>query len=87
MPGRLHDADYAAFIEHLRAERQRLNVTQSDLSQRLGRPQSYVSKIERLERRIDIGEWRAILLALGVDPTRAFGQVNSSLNVAPTKRS
>ena len=68
MPGRLHDSDYAVFVRHLAQARQDQGVTQADLAGRLTRPQPYISKIERLERRLDIGEWVAIIQALGLDP-------------------
>lgn len=68
MPGRLHDSDYAVFVRHLAQARQSQGVTQADLAGRLDRPQPYISKIERLERRLDIGEWVEIVRALGLDP-------------------
>lgn len=80
MPGRLHDPDYAAVVEHLTGARKRLGVTQVDLSRRLARPQSYVSKIERLERRVDLGEWRRIVIALGLDPIDMFSEVSTLLD-------
>jgi transcriptional regulator with XRE-family HTH domain len=75
MAGRLHDPDYVVFVEHLTKTRQRLGITQVDLALSLGRPQSYISKIERLERRIDIGEWRQIVIAFGLDPAKIFAEV------------
>lgn len=74
MPGRLHDPDYALLIDHLVQVRRLRNVTQSDLAARLKRPQSYVSKVERLERRLDVGEWRAMAMAIGLDPSEAFAE-------------
>lgn len=75
MPGRLHDPDYAILIEHLAETRRMLGMTQVELAGRLGRPQSYVSKIERSERRVDVAEWRQIVLALGKDPATMFRDV------------
>lgn len=82
MPGRLHDPDYAFFVEHLAQARVRAGLTQADLASRLGRPQSYLSKIERLERRLDVGEWRKIVIALGNDPGEAFADVCALLEEA-----
>jgi transcriptional regulator with XRE-family HTH domain len=75
MTSTLHDANYRAFVSHLAALRKRLGVTQADLAQRLGKPQSFVSKTERFDRRIDPEEFRAIAVALGVDPASEFTAV------------
>jgi transcriptional regulator with XRE-family HTH domain len=45
-------------------------LTQTVLAQQLGRPQSYVSKFERGERRLDVIEFLEVTKALGVDPRR-----------------
>lgn len=79
MPGRLHDTDYVAFVEHLAAARRKAGLSQVELAERLGRPQSYVSKVERLERRLDIGEWRTMAAAIGLDPARAFAEISRLL--------
>ena len=82
MTSTLHDANYRAFVAHLTALRTSLGVTQADLAQRLGKPQSFVSKTERFERRIDPEEFRAIAAALGADPAREFGHVVDQINEA-----
>lgn len=47
--------------------RERAGLTQVELSQALGRPQSYVSKYETGERRLDYVEVVEICRAIGVD--------------------
>jgi transcriptional regulator with XRE-family HTH domain len=54
-------------VECLRSARHEANITQVDLANQLGIDQSYVSKYERSERRLDIIEVRAICKALSVD--------------------
>lgn len=68
MPNPLHDPRYALFRALLVSERERNGLTQVDVAARLGRPQSYVSKYERGERRLDIIEFIDVANALGVDP-------------------
>ena len=80
MPGRLHDADYAVFIGQLTAIRRQKAITQSDLAARLQRPQSYVSKFERLERRLDIAEWRNVARALGEEASVVFSTTDALLS-------
>lgn len=50
--------------------RQRAGLTQADLATKLSRPQSYVSKYERGERRLDVVEFLDVAHALDTDPVR-----------------
>ncbi len=67
-------------MSHLSGLRVQLGITQAELAKRLAKPQSFVSKTERFERRIDPGEFRAIALALGVDPAAEFKDVSDRLS-------
>lgn len=58
--------EYAAFLQRLVAARREADVTQQELAARLGRPQSFVSKYERRERRLDVVELIEICQALGM---------------------
>lgn len=60
------DHRYLEFIAQLRAERKRLKVSQKTLAMRLGKPQSYISKAEAGERRLDLIETLTICEALGI---------------------
>lgn len=51
----------------LRSIRQEAKLTQAELADHLGKPQSYVSKYESGERRLDIPEIEAICTVLNVD--------------------
>lgn len=57
----IHDLRYQALIETLAEERKRLNISQSELAERIGLHQSDISKIELLERRLDVLEFSTIL--------------------------
>jgi len=59
-------SDYALFLSHLRETREKAGVTQEQLAESLGQTQSFVSKCERGERRLDLLEVRAFCIALGV---------------------
>lgn len=72
MPNPLHDPRYALLRALLVSERERSGLTQVDVAARLGRPQSYVSKYERGERRLDIVELIDVAHALGVDSLALF---------------
>src|SRR5262249_8908733 len=49
----VHDPDYQRMLKRLREAREAAKLTQVQVAERLGKPQSYVSKVENGERRID----------------------------------
>ena len=61
---------YTKLCELLVSERQKANITQADLSSCLKRPQSFVSKYERGERRLDVVEFGYVASAIGFDPVQ-----------------
>jgi len=63
------------FRELLVAARKKADLTQAELSSRLNRPQSFVSKYERGERRLDVVEFREVACALGVDPVQFLAKL------------
>jgi len=48
--------EYRAFLGRLRAARTEAGLTQVEVSRKLSRPQSFVSKCESGERRVDVIE-------------------------------
>jgi len=69
------DPVYVRLIELMIAARKEAGVRQTDLAARLEQPQSYVSKVENRERRIDVAEYVAWIQALGGDPAAALAEV------------
>ena len=51
-----YTASYTRVLQALRAARLKSGMKQTDVARKLGRPQSFVSKIETGERRIDVIE-------------------------------
>lgn len=62
----IYSKEYKLFLEMLRASRERTGLTQGDVATKLSATQSFVSKCERGERRLDIVELRAWCIALGI---------------------
>ena len=52
----LHSVRYRAFLVRLRQARRDVGQTQEEVAARLGRPQTWVSKCELGERRVDFVE-------------------------------
>ena len=70
--------EYERFRRLLIEARKRLGLTQAQVAARLGKPQSFVSKYERGERRLDLVEIIDVADALEVDPHYILAGVISS---------
>lgn len=62
----IHQSDYALLTGRLRAAREAAGLTQAEVSTALGRPQSFVSDMERGRRRLDVLQLRDICDLLGI---------------------
>lgn len=69
-----HNSDYQLLLSVLKTARKRMGVSQVDLAERLGNTQTFVSKCERGERRIDAVELVEFAEALGVPPIELLGE-------------
>lgn len=72
MPSSIHTDAYRALIDRLVAARTKAGLTQQAVADRLGKPQSYVAKVEGLERRLDVIEFLTMACAVGLDPITAI---------------
>lgn len=61
----IYDPLYIEFIAGLRAARKARGYSQGELASQLHKPQSYVSKVETCERRIDVIEAARWCMVLG----------------------
>jgi transcriptional regulator with XRE-family HTH domain len=75
----LHTKPYQAFIAVMVLARKEANVTQHELARRIKKPQSFISKYERLERRLDVPEFVFVARALGIDPSKLLRRVDKAL--------
>lgn len=64
----VHTRNYQLFLGLLIKARKDAGVTQEQLAKRLNRPQSFVSKCENGERRLDVVELLQFLQSIGVEP-------------------
>ncbi|MBL1176700.1 MAG: helix-turn-helix transcriptional regulator [Pantanalinema sp. GBBB05] len=56
MGSSVHSDRYQVFLKRLRAARREIGLTQKEVADQLDVPQSYVSKCESGERRVDVIE-------------------------------
>ncbi len=67
---------YTRFRRLLTDARRAAGLTQVELAKKLGRPQSFVSKFERGERRLDVIEFLEVTRVLKVDPRRIIADID-----------
>lgn len=71
--------EYRVMRQLLRRYREKAGLTQTDLADALDETQSYVSKCERGERRLDLIQLRAFCTAIGVDLVAFVSALESAL--------
>ena len=67
MPNSVNTVAYDVMRSLLIQERKRAGLSQQEVASRLGLPQSFVSKYERGERRLDVVELVDVCVAIGTD--------------------
>ena len=75
----LYSREYEAVLRVLQEAREEAGLTQEQLALRLGESQSFVSKVERGERRLDIVELRQVSLALTLPFLKLAKRIEISL--------
>lgn len=76
----VHTKEYLVFIELLRETRERAKITQVQLAKTLGKSQSFVSKCERGEDRLDIVQLREFCRVLGTTLPRFISKYEKLLS-------
>ena len=66
----VHSAGQRVLCDLLRTARRKAKLTQQKLAEKLAKPQSFVAKYERGERRLDVVEFVQVVRAIGADPGR-----------------
>lgn len=79
MPKSVFTDAYRILLETIIAARKQAGVTQVELAERLGKPQPFVSYVERGERRLDVIEFCVVARALGYDPEELFARLAKRL--------
>lgn len=66
----IHSPEHLKLRALLIAARKKAGLTQAEVAERLGRPQSFVAKYEGGERRLDVVEFVQVTAALRTDAAR-----------------
>ncbi len=61
----------------LAAVRQQCGLTQKDLAERVGKPPSYIAKLELAERRLDINDLRSLAEGMGMPSVALLERLQS----------
>lgn len=75
----IYSREYQAVVQLLRETREKAGITQVELAEMLGQSQSFVSKSERGDRRLDIIQLRTVCAALGLTLADFVNQLERKL--------
>jgi len=75
MPKTIFEGDHQHLVEVLVQARKAAGLTQTDIAQRIGRDQTFISLIERGQRRVDVIEFISLAKAIGNDPVKLLKSV------------
>jgi transcriptional regulator with XRE-family HTH domain len=75
----VHSKPYRALLTQLIAARKAAGLTQDELAKRLRKPQSFVAKTEKGERRLDVVEFVQIAKALRAEPGKLINAITDAL--------
>lgn len=75
MPKTIFGGDHTKLVAVLVDARKQAGLTQGELADRIGRDQTFVSLIERGQRRVDVIEFIRLAKAVGADPAALFNDV------------
>ncbi|RUU13742.1 XRE family transcriptional regulator [Mesorhizobium sp. USDA-HM6] len=77
MPKSLRSPRHQRFLAQLVSLRTAKGLTQAQVAEMLGRPQSFVAKYEGGERRLDVIEFLDVTAALDADPCKILSALRT----------
>jgi transcriptional regulator with XRE-family HTH domain len=75
----IHLSAYRAFQRRLIEARHSAGLTQVELAEKLGKPQSFVSKIEAGDRRLDVVEYVKWMQITNLEPSKLINTLAADL--------
>lgn len=75
MPKSVFTGAHQHLVDALIEARQKSGLTQAQLAAKVGKDQTFISIIERSQRRVDVLEFYVLARAMGADPVGLFAEV------------
>jgi len=75
MPKSVFSGAHQHLVDVLVEARRAAGLRQADVAAKVGKDQTYISLIERSQRRVDVLEFVALAKAMGADPVDLFSEV------------
>lgn len=75
----IHTREYGVAVRLIREFRERAGITQVELAEAVGKKQTFISKVERGETRLDVIQLRTLLIAAGATLTEYARRVDRAL--------
>lgn len=79
MPKTIFDGAHADLVEVLVEARKKSGLTQTELAEQVGKDQTFISLIERSQRRVDVLEFIVLARAMRQDPAELFTELLSKI--------
>lgn len=71
----IYSEEYQRVIKRLRQARREQGLTQATVAEHLGKPQSFLAKVESGERRLDVLEFIHLAQLLSLDPANVIKDI------------
>lgn len=75
MPKTIFGGSHQHLVDVLTQSRKAAGITQTELAMKIGRDQTFVSLIERGQRRVDVVEFITLVKAIGHDPVALLREI------------
>ncbi len=73
----VYSGEYQRVINALKKARKERGITQAQLAESLGKPQSFIAKVESGERRLDVVEFVYLARMIGVNTNEVLNSIKN----------
>lgn len=81
----IYTKEYRILLRMLKSKRQQKRISQENMAKKIGVPQSFISKIESGERRIDVMELFHYCEVLGIEIIQFITDLIKEINIGKKK--